>query len=117
MIDQLKELRQLWGWPQTFVAELLRVSRSTVSRWERGVSKPNATNKEKLDALTAMLEQAKASGQPDKAPEVSVFTHSDEDVRKKKIENGGEDGADTAVTEDGTAYLLKSGALTVVADV
>ena len=38
--EQIKSMRQHRGWTQTQLAERLGIEQSTVSRWERGLSRP-----------------------------------------------------------------------------
>lgn len=116
MIERLKQLRRLWGWSQAYVAEMLRVSRSSISRWEREVGQPNEPNREKVEALVATLEKAEENPQPDKPPKVQVFTHGDQIVRDKIIQ-GDSAGRDAITTGDGTTYLIRDSIVIVVADV
>lgn len=116
MIERLKQLRRLWGWSQAYVANMLRVSRSSVSRWEREVGQPNDPNREKVEALVATLEKAQDEAQPGKPPKVQVFTHGDQVVRDKIIQ-GDAVGRDAITTGDGTTYLIRDSIVIVVADV
>ena len=64
MLDRLVHLRRLWGWSQKLVAEMLRVSRSSLSRWERGTVNPRSANEEKIAALVRSLEEAASADSP-----------------------------------------------------
>lgn len=116
MIEQLKRLRDLWGWSQAFVAEMLRVSRSSISRWERGKGEPNPSNKEKLDALVTTLQKAKEDHKLGDPPAVEVITAGDR-VAGDKIVKGDAAGRDVITTGDGTTYMISDSIVIVVADV
>ena len=116
MIERLKRLRGLWGWSQAYVAEMLRVSRSTISRWERKVGQPNEPNREKLEALVATLEKAEGKPEKGKPPKVEVITHGDQVVRDKVIQ-GDAAGRDVITTGDGTTYMIRESVVIIVADV
>jgi len=112
MIEQLKRLRRLWGWSQAFVAEMLRVSRSSVSRWERGAVEPSTPNQEKVDALLTVLEKAGTGS--DDPPEVDIVTG--DRIAGNKVIQGDAAGRDVITTGDGTAYLIRDSVVIIVAD-
>jgi transcriptional regulator with XRE-family HTH domain len=112
MIERLKELRRLWGWTQAFVADMLRVSRSSVSRWERGASSPRRVNEEKLDALVTSLEQASRGDEP---PRVTIQTEGDAVAGDKQVGRDEVHG-DVITTSDGTTYVIRDSLVVIVAD-
>jgi transcriptional regulator with XRE-family HTH domain len=115
MVEKLKELRELWGWSQAFVAEMLRISRSTLSRWERGQVQPRESNEEKLAALIQSLEKAAAASGQQTAPDVEL--HVGGDVHGN-VNVAGRDqvGGDVITTTDGTSYVIKDSLVIVVTD-
>jgi transcriptional regulator with XRE-family HTH domain len=115
VIEKLKQLRRTWKWSQTFLARMLRVSRSTVSRWERGVSQPQPANQEKIDALAAGLKQAQSPIEPEKPPEVRLHVGGDTVAGDKSI---GRDavGGDVISTSDGTTYIIRESTVIIIAD-
>jgi len=111
MIDRLKQLRELWGWSQAFIAAALLVSRSTISRWERGQAEPTSTNQEKIDALVQAMEQA--SGPRKQPPEVQIAGDNvgrDQHIGRDKV------AGDVITTTDGTTYVIRDSVVIVVKD-
>lgn len=49
--EQIKKLRQAFGWSQQKLAEQLGVSLMTVLRWEKGYTEPSPLALEKLERL------------------------------------------------------------------
>lgn len=79
----LIEARKLHFWSQQELADLLGTTQNTVSRWELGITTPNAYFTKKLcevfdaspQALELMVEQSKEEIAPDFALDVSVLSH------------------------------------------
>ncbi len=113
MIDKLKQLRQLWGWPQSLVARMLHISRTTLSRWEREISRPRSANQEKLDALVASLEKAYAASSPGTPPVVDIQVSGDA-MRGDKVIGRDSVGGDVITTTDGTTYIIRGCTITVL---
>jgi transcriptional regulator with XRE-family HTH domain len=71
---RLKQARELRGWSQAKVAELIGTDATTVSRWERGIFSPTPYFREKLCVLfeknaeeLGLLETSQPSQQPEHA--------------------------------------------------
>ena len=110
MIQRLTQLRELWGWSQAFVSTMLRVSRSTVSRWERGKATPRTTNQEKIAALVRALEEATQTTGP---PEVHIagdYIKGDQTIGQDAVHG------DKITTTDGTTYIIRDSVVIVVPD-
>jgi transcriptional regulator with XRE-family HTH domain len=112
MIERLKELRRLWGWTQAFVADMLRVSRSSVSRWERGAARPREANEEKIDALVTSLQQASREDEP---PRVTIHAGGDAVAGDKQVGRDEVHG-DAITTADGTTYIIRDSLVVIVTD-
>lgn len=56
--EQLKALRQQYGWSQEDLARELGVSFSTVNRWENGKAKPSRLAQKGILALTTQAESS-----------------------------------------------------------
>ena len=56
--EQLKSLRQQYGWSQEDLARELGVSFSTVNRWENGKAKPSRLAQKGILALTTQAESS-----------------------------------------------------------
>ena len=56
--EQLKALRQQYGWSQEDLARKLGVSFSTVNRWENGKAKPSRLAQKGILALTTQAESS-----------------------------------------------------------
>jgi DNA-binding XRE family transcriptional regulator len=111
MIERLKQLRELWGWSQAFIAAALTVSHSTISRWERGESAPTSTNQEKIDALVRAMEQA--SGPRQQPPEMRIAGDAvggDQHIGRDRV------GGDVITTTDGTTYVIRDSLVIVAPD-
>ena len=50
--DEVRELRQSYGWSQQDLARRLRVDAMTVSRWERGLSRPRRALRARIESLS-----------------------------------------------------------------
>jgi transcriptional regulator with XRE-family HTH domain len=114
-IERLKHYREVWGWSQAFVAAMLRVSRKTVSNWERSQTVPLPDNQEKIEALVKALERASrlvASAVP---PQVELRTGGDAVGRDKTI-GGDQVGRDKITTSDGTTYIIRDSVVIVATD-
>ncbi|MBN1122400.1 MAG: helix-turn-helix transcriptional regulator [Anaerolineae bacterium] len=114
-IERLKHFREIWGWSQAFVAAMLRVSRKTVSNWERNQTVPLPDNQEKLEALVRMLEQASHFAAAAAPPQVELRTGGDSVGRDKTI-GGDQVGRDKITTSDGTTYIIRDSVVIVAAD-
>ncbi len=114
-IERLKHFREIWGWSQAFVAAMLRVSRKTVSNWERSQTVPLPDNQEKLEALVRVLEQASRVMSPSSPPQVELRTGGDSVGRDKTI-GGDQVGRDKITTSDGTTYIIRDSVVIVAAD-
>ena len=114
-VERLKHFREIWGWSQAFVAAMLRVSRKTVSNWERSRTVPQPDNQEKLEALVKMLEQASHFATAAAPPQVELRTGGDSVGRDKTI-GGDQVGRDKITTSDGTTYIIRDSVVIVAAD-
>lgn len=115
MIERLKHLRELWGWSQVWVAAMLQVSRSTLSRWERGESAPRPDNREKVEALVAALEKAgKTSGDVHPAPAVEIQRVEGDYVGGDIRVAGDLVKGDAITTTGGITYIIKDSVIVIV---
>lgn len=57
---QIKELRKMLSLSQEEFARIIRVTLATVSRWERGISKPRDLAEDKLLLINSIAERVKA---------------------------------------------------------
>jgi transcriptional regulator with XRE-family HTH domain len=114
-VERLKHFREIWGWSQAFVAAMLRVSRKTVSNWERSQTTPLPDNQEKLEALVRVLEQASRVMSPSSPPQVELRTGGDSVGRDKTI-GGDQVGRDKITTSDGTTYIIRDSVVIVAVD-
>jgi transcriptional regulator with XRE-family HTH domain len=114
-VERLKHFREIWGWSQAFVAAMLRVSRKTVSNWERSQTVPLPDNQEKLEALVQVLERASRLAKAAVPPEVDIRTEGDYVGRDKTI-GGDQVGRDKITTSDGTTYIISDSVVIVTTD-
>ena len=110
MIERLKHLREILGWSQAFVATMLRVSRGTLSRWERGAARPRTSNQEKIEALVRCIEKVPVV---ESSPEVEIRVGEDV-VGGDKFIGRDSVGGDVITTTDGTTYVLRGNLIIVV---
>lgn len=115
MIERLKALRQAWGWSQAQVAKMLRVAGSTLSRWERGLTRPQPANQEKLDALVTSLVEASAATSATTPPSVDIQINGDMVGGDKHIA-GDAAGGNMIKTADGTTYIIHANMVIIVAN-
>ncbi|RMF24002.1 MAG: helix-turn-helix domain-containing protein [Deltaproteobacteria bacterium] len=54
----IRKLRERFGWSQAELARRLGTDAGTVSRWERGVTRPRAAHRSRLLALLGQAEDA-----------------------------------------------------------
>ncbi len=114
-IERLKHYREVWGWSQAFVAAMLRVSRKTVSNWERSQTVPLPDNQEKIEALVKALERASRLAAAAVPPQVELRTGGDSVGRDKTI-GGDQVGRDKITTSDGTTYIIRDSVVIVATD-
>jgi transcriptional regulator with XRE-family HTH domain len=114
-IERLKHFREIWGWSQAFVAAMLRVSRRTVSNWERSQTVPLPDNQEKIEALVKALERASRLSAVAVPPQVELRTGGDAVGRDKTI-GGDQVGRDKITTSDGTTYIIRDSVVIVATD-
>jgi transcriptional regulator with XRE-family HTH domain len=116
MLDRLVHLRRLWGWSQKLVAEMLRVSRSSLSRWERGTVNPRSANEEKIAALVRSLEEAASADSPETPPSVEVVggdtVSGDKTIGRDAVRGD----ATTITTSDGTIYIIRESLVVIITD-
>ena len=115
VIERLKHFREIWGWSQAFVAAMLRVSRKTISNWERSQTIPLPDNQEKIEALVRALERASRLTSSSLPPQVDIRTGGDSVGRDKTI-GGDEVGGDKITTADGTTYIIRDSVVIVATD-
>ena len=73
--ERLKELRKASGLTQSDLAEKLNVHLQTVSKWERGLSKPCEVHLERLVALLGLpVESTMAAEEKRVAPKATFFS-------------------------------------------
>jgi len=60
-IDEIQALRNDLKMTQSEFAKILGVSFSTISRWEKGISEPNDTQKEQMKALKDLINKKDVS--------------------------------------------------------
>lgn len=69
-VIDLKAIRKHAGLSQEQLAQLLKTSWVTISRWERGVAQPSHASAQRLERLTEVLQRI---GQALPKEEVSIF--------------------------------------------
>ncbi|GHO97203.1 hypothetical protein KSF_072510 [Reticulibacter mediterranei] len=99
---RLKQARELRGWSQAKVAELIGTDATTVSRWERGIFSPTPYFREKLCVLfeknaeeLGLLE----TSQPSQQPEHTTGTARTAGAEPQKV---------ASPSDDIFAYILES---------
>lgn len=106
MIEQLKRLREQWGWSQAFVAVMLRVAQSTISAWERGKAEPSTNNEQKMRLILEAVQAASRDGQP---PEIEVIEEQTniggDAVQGDQTIHGSRIDGDQIITKEGATYV------------
>ena len=106
MIQRLSYLRHLWGWSQAFVAVMLHVSPSTISRWERGKASPAESNQEKIDALLRAIEEAVPGQESEPKIEIREGVGGDVVARDQTIGRDRVDG-NVITTSQGSVLVVQ----------
>ena len=56
-IEELKEIRELFGIPRHEIAAVLGISEVNIFRWEKGVCSPNPTHRKKIALIIKLFKE------------------------------------------------------------